>query len=126
MQKKKLIITLLFAVLSIFMITACSDSSNESNNSGNNGGGGTVQPEPEPEPDNLTVKKFYNFDAYYSFSAYALLSDGSLYAWGCNDHGQLGLGDNNYYYPSNAKKVDIPGNVKQLVSVITETYDYDT
>ena len=45
MQKKKFIITLLFAVLSIFMITACNDSSNESNNSGNNGGGGTYIPQ---------------------------------------------------------------------------------
>ena len=45
MQKKKFIITLLFAVLSIFMITACSDSSNESSNSGNNGGGGTYIPQ---------------------------------------------------------------------------------
>ena len=105
MQKKKFIITLLFAVLSIFMITACSDSGNESNNSGNNGGGGTVQP--EPEPDNLTVKKFYNFDVYYSFSAYALLSDGSLYTWGDNKYGQLGLGDkaNRYYYASENQKL---------------------
>lgn len=49
MQKKKFIITLLFAVLSIFMITACSDSSNESNSGGNsggnNGGGGTYIPQ---------------------------------------------------------------------------------
>ena len=45
MQKKKFIITLLFAVLSIFMITACSDSGNESNNSGNNGAGGTYIPQ---------------------------------------------------------------------------------
>ena len=124
MQKKKFIITLLFAVLSIFMITACSDSSNESNNSGNNGGGGTVQP--EPEPDNLTVKKFYNFDAYYSFSAYALLSDGSLYTWGDNKYGQLGLGDkaNQHYFASNNQKINIPDKINELIG-LKDTY-YDT
>lgn len=125
MQKKKFIITLLFAVLSIFMITACSDSGNESNSGGNNGGGGTVQPEPEPEPDNLTVKKFYNFDAYYSFSAYALLSDGSLYTWGDNKYGQLGLGDkaNRYYYPSENQKINIPDKINELIGLKDTGYD---
>ena len=123
MQKKKLIITLLFAVLSIFTITACSDSSNESNSGVNNGGGGTVQP--EPEPDNLTVKKFYNFDAYYSFSAYALLSDGSLYTWGDNKYGQLGLGDkaNRYYYPSENQKINIPDKINELIGLKDTGYD---
>ena len=123
MQKKKFIITLLFAILSIFMITACSDSSNESSNSVNNGGGGTVQP--EPEPDNLTVKKFYNFDAYYSFSAYALLSDGSLYTWGDNKYGQLGLGDkaNRYYYPSENQKINIPDKINELIGLKDTGYD---
>ena len=123
MQKKKFIITLLFAVLSIFMITACSDSSNESNSGVNNGGGGTVQP--EPEPDNLTVKKFYNFDAYYSFSAYALLSDGSLYTWGDNKYGQLGLGDkaNRYYYPSENQKINIPDKINELIGLKDTGYD---
>ena len=123
MQKKKFIVILLFAVLSIFMITACSDSSNESNSGGNNGGGGTVQP--EPEPDNLTVKKFYNFDAYYSFSAYALLSDGSLYTWGDNKYGQLGLGDkaNRYYYPSENQKINIPDKINELIGLKDTGYD---
>ena len=130
MQKKKFIITLLFAVLSIFMITACSDSSNESNNSGNNGGGGTVQPEPEPEPDNLTVKKFYNFDIKYPyisfpFSAYTLLSDGSLYTWGDNNYGQLGLGDktNRYYYASENQKINIPDKINELIGLKDTEYD---
>ena len=123
MQKKKFIITLLFAVLSIFMITACSDSSNENNSGVNNGGGGTVQP--EPEPDNLTVKKFYNFDAYYSFSTYALLSDGSLYTWGDNKYGQLGLGDkaNRYYYPSENQKINIPDKINELIGLKDTGYD---
>ena len=117
MQKKKFIITLLFAVLSIFMITACNDSSNESNSGGNNGGGGTVH----PEPDNLTVKKFYSFLTWKDisndlYSQYAILHDGSLYAWGSNNRGQLGLGitDENVDQ-KNKQKVIIPGKVIQLI-----------
>lgn len=85
MQKKKLIITLIYAVLSIFMITACSDSNNGSNNSGNNGGDGSVLPEPKPDPN--AVKEFYHFTTWnntlklWQDSLYAILDNGSLYAW---------------------------------------------
>ena len=117
MQKKKLIITLIYAVLSIFMITACSDSNNGSNNSGNNGGDGSVLPEPKPDPN--AVKAFYNFTTWnntlilWQDSLYAILDNGSLYAWGNNKDGQLGLGLTDEYVAYN-KKVDIPGKVKLI------------
>ncbi len=117
MQKKKLIITLIYAVLSIFMITACSDSNNGSNNSGNNGGDGSVLPEPKPDPN--AVKEFYHFTTWnntlrlWQDSLYAILDNGSLYAWGNNESGQLGLGLTDEYVAYN-KKVDIPGKVKLI------------
>ena len=117
MQKKKLIITLIYAVLSIFMITACSDSNNGSNNSGNNGGDGSVLPEPKPDPN--AVKEFYHFTTWnnslrlWQDSLYAILDNGSLYAWGNNKDGQLGLGLTDEYVAYN-KKVDIPGKVKLI------------
>ena len=117
MQKKKLIITLIYEVLSIFMITACSDSNNGSNNSGNNGGDGSVLPEPKPDPN--AVKEFYHFTTWnntlrlWQDSLYAILDNGSLYAWGNNESGQLGLGLTDEYVAYN-KKVDIPGKVKLI------------
>lgn len=120
MQKKKLIITLIYAVLSIFMITACSDSNNGSNNSGNNGGDGSVLPEPKPDPN--AVKEFYHFTTWnntlrlWQDSLYAILDNGSLYAWGNNESGQLGLGLTDEYVAYN-KKVDIPGKVKLIKCV---------
>ena len=117
MQKKKLIITLIYAVLSIFMITAYSDSNNGSNNSGNNGGDGSVLPEPKPDPN--AVKEFYHFTTWnntlrlWQDSLYAILDNGSLYAWGNNKDGQLGLGLTDEYVAYN-KKVDIPGKVKLI------------
>ena len=117
MQKKKLIIILIYAVLSIFMITACSDSNNGSNNSGNNGGDGSVLPEPKPDPN--AVKEFYHFTTWnntlrlWQDSLYAILDNGSLYAWGNNKDGQLGLGLTDEYVAYN-KKVDIPGKVKLI------------
>lgn len=105
MQKKKFIITLLFVVLSIFMITACSDSSNESNSGGNNGGGGTVQPEPEPEPEPEIIK-IKEILSNANGAVFIILDNDSLYAWGYNLYGRLGIGSDEEYV-SEISKVSI-------------------
>ncbi len=105
MQKKKFIITLLFAILSIFMITACSDSSNESNSGVNNGGGGTVQPEPEPEPEPEIIK-IKEILSNANDAVFIILDNDSLYAWGYNFNGQLGIGSDEEYV-SEISKVSI-------------------
>lgn len=56
------------------------------------------------------VKSFYT-DEYKSF---ALLYDGSLYAWGQNSSGQLGLGDE--IDRNTPEKVNINGNIKQIIA----------
>lgn len=49
-----------------------------------------------------------------SFSVYAILEDGSLYAWGNNIDGQLGVGDEeNKNTPT---KVNLPSKIKELIT----------
>lgn len=108
MQNKKIITILLFAVLSIFMITACSNNS-----------GSPVLPEPELK----TVKKFYSHNnSDLRYSQYAILDDGSLYTWGYNEYGQLGIGSGVINITEPILFTTIPGTIKQIESSEKDTY----
>ena len=56
----------------------------------------------------------------YSFSVYAILEDGSLYAWGNNESSKLGVGDEvNRNTPT---KVNLPGKIKKLITSSSASY----
>ena len=56
----------------------------------------------------------------YSFSVYAILEDGSLYAWGNNVSSNLGVGDEvNRNTPT---KVNLPSKIKELITTGSSVY----
>ena len=50
------------------------------------------------------------------FSVLALTSDNSLYAWGDNQYGQLGIGNNNSIVTTPTKVNGITGNIKEIIT----------
>lgn len=96
MQSKKFILSICLFILTAFFITACSDS-NDNNTSSN-----------EPK----TAKIIMN-----DYTRYALFPDGSLFAWGSNQYGLLGIGE--------AKNTYTPVKVTGINGIIKDIYTYD-
>ena len=90
---KKIKFLIIFSIISLFFISACS-------NSNNNNGSNTVV-------DNKTAAKVI----VSNNTVYALLSDCSLFSWGSNDYGLLGSGNS---VASSDKPVYILGNIKDI------------
>lgn len=100
MQSKKFILSICLFILTAFFITACSDS-NDNNTSSN-----------EPK----TAKIIMN-----DYTRYALTDDNSLYVWGNNEHGQLGIGDIiSTYIP--VKVSGINGTIKDIYTYYSSVY----
>lgn len=93
MQSKKFILSICLFILTAFFITACSDS-NDNNTSSN-----------EPK----TAKIIMN-----DYTRYALFQDGSLYVWGNNEHGQLGVNNTVEYVKTPTKLSGINGAVNKV------------
>lgn len=120
MSKK--ILSLLSIFISLFIMAACSSDKSISSGSGNTDSGGTG----DNTTENKKVTKFYNFGD----SNFAITEDGSLYAWGLNDVGQLGLGDeNNRNTPTkvsgiSGKITNISEKSKSIVAITEDGYVY--
>ena len=56
------------------------------------------------------------------FSVFALTTDNSLYAWGDNLYGQLGIGNNNGIINTPVKVEGITGNIKNIYTGVYSTF----
>lgn len=56
------------------------------------------------------------------FSVLALTANNSLYAWGDNQYGQLGIGNNNSIVTTPTKVNGFTGNIKQIYTGVYSTY----
>ena len=75
---------------------------------------------------NLPIKAFFNIEDIHQISfsnshTLALSNDGSLFSWGYNRHGQLGIGT--YESKVNPTKNDYLRNVKMVISEVNYSLD---
>lgn len=105
MQRKKFVFLTVLFILVLFSVTACDDSSDDNSNNG-----GSVQPQPVAEViinDN---------------TLFALLPDKSLFSWGLNDEGQLGVGSNELVSEKPVYISGITGSIKKIFTDSNSTY----
>ena len=108
MSKK---IVLLFSIcISLFIVTACSDSSSSiSSGSGSSEDGST-----EVTPTGKIIGIYSGGSSSQEVSFYAVYDNGSLYAWGKNNAGQLGVGDT-IDRNTPTKVTGISGKIRKLI-----------
>ena len=119
MSKK---IVLLFSIcISLFIVTACSDSSSSiSSGSGSSegsissGSGSSEDGSTEVTPTGKIIGIYSGGSSSQGVSFYAVYDDGSLYAWGKNNAGQLGVGDT-IDRNTPTKVTGISGKIRKLI-----------
>ena len=118
MSKK---IILLFSIcISLFIVTACNDSSSSISSGSGSSEGGSINP-PEVTPTGKIVGIYSGGSSSQGVSFYAVYDDGSLYAWGKNNAGQLGVGDT-IDRNTPTKVTGISGKIRKLIPYTAKYY----
>lgn len=153
MQSKKIIMSIYIFILTLFFVTACSSSDTNNISSGDNSSNTDSKATRVIMQNNTryalfadgslfawgdntngllglglaeskvtTPQKITSINGFIKeiavnkskFSVFAITDDNSLYAWGDNQYGQIGIGNNNGIINTPAKIDGITGNIKQI------------
>lgn len=161
MQSKKIIMSIYIFILTLFFVTACSSSDTNNISSGDNSSNTDSKATRVIMQNNTryalfadgslfawgdntngllglglaeskvtTPQKITSINGFIKeiavnkskFSVFAITDDNSLYAWGDNQYGQIGIGNNNGIINTPAKIDGITGSIKKIYTGYHSSY----